>query len=349
IILITSGMTYWYPGVFEAIKEVKSYFPGVPVVLGGTYATLCYEHALKNSGADHIICGEGEIKALKLVQELIGGNVSFITENLDDYPYPSYNLLTSQNSLAILTSRGCPMGCTYCASKIVAGDFRQRNPIKVADEIAFYHKTFGTKNFAFYDDALLLKPDEHISVILKEIIGRGINCNFHTPNAMHASQISKPLARLMFKAGFKTIRISLETSNVARQKDIGNKVTPEALQKAIINLKEAGYKGKDVGVYVLICLPGQPLEEMIESVRYVYECGAMTKLAVYSPIPQTEEWEKAVEYFGLDSNADPLLHNDSIYPVRLKGITTDDIQKVKALALEYNKKLESDPNSLLKY
>ena len=349
IILITSGMTYWYPGVFEAIKEVKSYFPGVPVVLGGTYATLCYEHALKNSGADHIICGEGEIKALKLVQELIGGNVSFITENLDDYPYPSYNLLTSQNSLAILTSRGCPMGCTYCASKIVAGDFRQRNPIKVADEIAFYHKTFGTKNFAFYDDALLLKPDEHISVILKEIIGRGINCNFHTPNAMHASQISKPLARLMFKAGFKTIRISLETSNVARQKDIGNKVTPEALQKAIINLKEAGYKGKDIGVYVLICLPGQPLEEMIESVRYVYECGAMTKLAVYSPIPQTEEWEKAVEYFGLDSNADPLLHNDSIYPVRLKGITTDDIQKVKALALEYNKKLESDPNSLLKY
>jgi len=339
IILVTSGMTYWYPGVFDIIREVKGYFGDIPVILGGTYATLCYDHAIEHSKADYVICGEGEVKALKLVQELIGGNISFIPQNLDDYPYPAYNLLTSKNSLAILTSRGCPMGCTYCASSIVAGKFRQRDPIKVVDEIEFYYKAFRTKNFAFYDDALLLKPDEHITVILKEIIDRKINCNFHTPNAMHASQINESLARLMFNAGFKTIRISLETSNITRQKAIGNKVTPEILREAIINLKKAGYKGRDIGVYVLICLPGQPLEEMIESVRYVHECGALTKLAVYSPIPQTKEWDKAVKYFGFDLNTDPLLHNDSIYPLRLNDITIDDIQKVKALALELNKEI----------
>ncbi|MGB9597489.1 MAG: B12-binding domain-containing radical SAM protein, partial [Candidatus Poribacteria bacterium] len=221
IILITSGMTYWYLGVFDVIKEVKSYFGDVPVMLGGTYATLCYDHAVKYSKADYVISGEGEIKALKLVQELIGGNADFIPQSLDNYPYPAYDLLTSKNSLAILTSRGCPMGCTYCASNIVAGKFRQRDPIKVVDEIEFYYKTFGTRNFAFYDDALLLKPDEHISTILEEIIARNIDCNFHTPNAMHASQISETLAKLMFRAGFKTIRISLETSNIERQKAIG--------------------------------------------------------------------------------------------------------------------------------
>jgi len=339
IILVTSGMTYWYPGVFDAVKEAKNYFRDVPVILGGAYATLCYDHAIEHSNADYVICGEGEVKALKLVQELIGGNISFIPQNLDDYPYPAYDLLTSKNSLAILTSRGCPMGCTYCASSIVAGKFRQRDPIKVVDEIEFYYKTFGTKNFAFYDDALLLKPDEHIAVMLKEIIDRKINCNFHTPNAMHASQINESLAKLMFNAGFKTIRISLETSNITRQKAIGNKITPEILKEAIINLKKAGYKGRDIGVYVLICLPGQPLEEMIESVRYVHECGALTKLAVYSPIPQTKEWDKAVKYSGFDLNADPLLHNDSIYPLRLNDITIDDIQKVKALALELNKEI----------
>lgn len=339
IILITSGMTYWYPGVFDVIKEVKSYFGDVPVVLGGTYATLCYDHAINNSEADYVIGGEGEIKALNLVQELIGGSINFIPQNLDDYPYPAYDLLTSKNSIAILTSRGCPMGCTYCASNIVAGKFRQRDPIKVVDEIEFYYKAFGTRNFAFYDDALLLNPDEHISVILKEIIRRRIDCNFHTPNAMHASQISEDLAELMFNAGFKTIRISLETSDIERQKAIGNKVTPESLKEAITNLKKAGFKGRDIGVYVLICLPGQPLEEMIESVRYVHKCGALTKLAVYSPIPQTKEWDKAVKYFGSDLNADPLLHNDSIYPLRSRDITIDDIQKVKALALELNKEI----------
>ncbi len=339
IILITSGMTYWYPGVFDVIKEVKTHFGNVPVVLGGTYATLCYDHAIQYSKADYVIKGEGEVKALNLVYEIIGGNINFVPQSLDDYPYPAYDLLTSKRSLAILTSRGCPMGCTYCASNIVAGEFRQRDPIKVVDEIEFYYKTFGTKNFAFYDDALLLRPDRHISIILKEIIDRKINCNFHTPNAMHANQINEELAKLMFNAGFKTIRISLETSNTERQKAIGNKITPELLQEAIINLKKAGYRGRDIGVYVLICLPGQPLEEMIESVRYVHKCGALTKLAVYSPIPQTKEWDKAIKYFGFDLNADPLLHNDSIYPLRSKDITIDDIQKVKALALELNKEI----------
>lgn len=338
VILITSGMTYWYLGVFEAIKQAKSYFPDVPIVLGGTYATLCYNHAVKYSGADYIISGEGESKILELIN-----HSDFISQrgnlDIDDLPYPAYDLLSNQESLAILTSRGCPFGCTYCASNLVAGKFRQRNPIKVVDEIEFCYRNYGTKNFAFYDDALLLNAKDHICIILQEVIRRGIVCNFHTPNAMHASLIDDSLAKLMFKAGFKTIRISLETSNVDRQRAMGNKVTPEAFRDAVNHLKSAGYAGKDIGVYVLICLPGQSLDEMIESVRYVHECGAVTKLAVYSPIPQTEEWRNAVKQGKIDPNADPLLHNDSIYPVRSDELTIDDIQEVKALALEYNNAL----------
>lgn len=363
VILVTSGMTYWYTGAFDAIKEAKSQFPGIPVILGGTYATLCYEHAVKNSGADYVVCGEGELKALELVRNLtslnppdplfqrgnFGIDISLNPVNpifqrgnfgINDYPYPVYDLLTNKESLAILTSRGCPMGCTYCASSLVAGEFRQREPIKVVDEIEYYHKTFGTKNFAFYDDALLLNSDEHISIILKEVIRRNLDCSFHTPNAMHANQITKSLAQLMFNSGFRTIRISLETSNATRQREIGNKVSSEGFREAVINLKAAGYKGKEIGVYVLICLPGQPLEEMIESIRYVYECGAVTKIAAYSPIPNTDEWKKAIKQYGLDQDADPLLHNDSIYPIRPYGITIDDIQKVKAIALEYNNTLK---------
>ena len=337
VILITSGMTYWYLGVFEAVRQARSRFPDVPIILGGTYATLCYDHAVKYSDADYVVCGEGEYKALELVNNLVNhSNPIFKSENLDCLSYPAYDILTSQESLAILTSRGCPMGCTYCASKLVAGEFRQRNPIKVVDEIEFWHKNYGTKHFAFYDDALLLNVEEHIKIILQEIIRREINCNFHTPNAMHARYIDAELARLMFRAGFKTIRISLETSNIDRQKAMGNKITPEAFYDAVDYLKSAGYSGKDIGVYVLICLPGQSLDEMIESVRYVYECGAITKLAVYSPIPQTEEWQKAVKQCAIDPNADPLLHNDSICPVRADGITVDDIQKIKAFALECN-------------
>ncbi len=59
-ILVTSLMTYWYPGVVEAIRQVRLRFPGTPVILGGIYATLCPEHARRHSGADLVVTGPGE-------------------------------------------------------------------------------------------------------------------------------------------------------------------------------------------------------------------------------------------------------------------------------------------------
>ncbi|MDL2259450.1 cobalamin-dependent protein [Deltaproteobacteria bacterium OttesenSCG-928-K17] len=50
LILITSIMTYWYPGVYEAVRTVKKLFPKVPAVVGGVYATLCPDHALAGGG-----------------------------------------------------------------------------------------------------------------------------------------------------------------------------------------------------------------------------------------------------------------------------------------------------------
>jgi hypothetical protein len=51
VVLVTSSMTYWYPGVHEIISIIKKRFPHVPVFLGGIYATLCKEHAQNYSGA----------------------------------------------------------------------------------------------------------------------------------------------------------------------------------------------------------------------------------------------------------------------------------------------------------
>jgi hypothetical protein len=51
LIMVTSLMTYWYPGVQESIKHIKSIFSKTPIVLGGIYARLCTEHAQKCSGA----------------------------------------------------------------------------------------------------------------------------------------------------------------------------------------------------------------------------------------------------------------------------------------------------------
>ena len=72
LICVSSGMTYWYPGVFKLIEITRKYFKKAHVILGGIYATLCYEHAKQYSGADVVFKGGNEREAVKQISDLTG-------------------------------------------------------------------------------------------------------------------------------------------------------------------------------------------------------------------------------------------------------------------------------------
>jgi radical SAM superfamily enzyme YgiQ (UPF0313 family) len=376
VVLVTSKMTYWYPGPFEVIRRVKNRYPDVPVILGGTYATLCYQHAVEHSGADYVIAGEGEFQTLKLVDALTDnvsdyspfiktsllspqrgeawgrGNYSSFPLDISDYPFPAHDLNRQRDYVAILTSRGCPMKCTYCATNLLnPTGFRQRRVENVLDELEWCYHGLGVRNFAFYDDALLLNAENHIHKILDGIIQRNLRCYFHTPNSMHAQMIDYDLAQKMYHAGFKTIRISLETSNVERQKSASsNKVTNAGFRRAVENLKAAGFTSNDIKAYVMIGLPGQPLQEVRDSIAFIHDCGVQVSLAEYTPIPGTVEWQRAASEYrkpkasvseanGFNPDSDPLLHNNTIFLFQTDNITYENFEKVRMFALEGNRQM----------
>jgi len=345
VVLVTSKMTYWYPGPFEVIRRVKNCYPDVPVILGGTYSTLCYQHAVEHSGADYVIAGEGEFQTLKLVDALTSNvsDYSSFPVDISDYPFPAHDLNRQRDYVAILTSRGCPMKCTYCAVRFLNPGFRQRRVKNVLDELEWVYHELGVRNFAFYDDALLLNANNHIHKILDGIIQRRLRCYFHTPNSMHAQMIDYELAHKMYNAGFKTIRISLETSDLERQKsDSGNKVTNAGFRRAVENLKAAGFTSNDIKVYVMIGLPDQPLQEVQDSIAVVHDCGVQVSLAEYAPIPGTVEWQRAVSKYGFKSDSDPILHNNTIFPFQTDSITYTDFENIKLFASEGNRQILSE-------
>ena len=331
VVLVTSMMTYWYLGVSQVVRMVKHYFPEVPVILGGIYATICPEHASNNSGADFIFSGEGEVDVVKMVSELTGHKVSCPPDlnDIDSLPYPSFDLLYRHDSLCLLTGRGCPFECTYCASSMLNDTFRARNPHKVLDEIGHWIDRYPVQDFAFYDDALLYKPEDRIIPLLRGIISRDYNCNFHTPNGLHVGGISEEIAELLFKAQFKTIRLGFETANAERQITTGGKTTNRELEQAVNRLRRAGYKSEDIGVYLLVGLPGQRTDEIRKSIQFVKDCGARPYLAEYSPIPGTQLWEDAINKSEFNLSNEPLFHNNSILPCRLDGVSWEELYQLK--------------------
>jgi radical SAM superfamily enzyme YgiQ (UPF0313 family) len=337
IIGITSEMTYWYPGMFKLIEITRNLFGGVPIVLGGIYATLCYEHAQKHSGVDIVFNGRGELEVLKLISGLTGlklrtpvgnGFKPFPTELRTD-SYPAFDLYPQLDYVCVATSRGCPLRCTYCASHLLTNGFSRRDPRGVVDEIEYWTTRYRIRNIAFYDDALLIEPSRHFIPIMKEVIKRRIQCNFHTPNAIHIKGIDEEVAQLLFRGGFKTIRLGLETSNEASQIETGGKVDNQDFREGVRNLRRVGYSEEEIGVYIMVGLPGQRVGEAEESIAFVKEAGARPVLVEYSPIPHTPLFERAKQMSPFDLENEPLFHNNSILPCQWEKFTLTDYRRLK--------------------
>jgi radical SAM superfamily enzyme YgiQ (UPF0313 family) len=383
-VLVTSMMTYWYPGPFEAIRRVKARWPGVPIALGGVYATLCANHARRYSGADAVLPGPGVRAAVEWVATRFArttvrawqaadcrsrslASSSAGSPSADDPPrahrhgeeggeegggtgthptmtypvipsersesrdlsrrpvsddmlqhdglVPAHDLRRPQGYVAVLTARGCPYNCPYCAvHALCAGTFAPRDPASVVDEIAWCVDELGARDVAFYDDALLYNAEEHIHPLLDGILARGIEVRFHTPNGLHARFIDRTLARKMRRAGFVTLRLGLETADPAQQARDGNKVWNEAFASAVDALLDEGFSPGQVAAYVLAGRPGQTVDSVRATVAFAQGLGIAVLLAQFSPIPGTVEWDVAVERGDISPDADPLLHNNSTYP-----------------------------------
>jgi len=137
-----------------------------------------------------------------------------------------------------------------------------RSSESVVEEIKYWHERFGVEDFVFYDDALLVDAEKHATPIFEGIINSGFNIRFHTPNAVHIRGISRQTAQLMFRAGFKTLRLGLETASFDARQELDKKVTSEEFRRAVTCLKEAGFHQNEIGAYLLVGLPGQDISFM---------------------------------------------------------------------------------------
>lgn len=343
-VLVTSIMTYWYLGVQRVVELVRTYLPGKPVILGGIYATLLPQHARQVIRPDYLITGPGEIKTLNLLANLFSLPVETerLPETLDDYPYPAFDLLNHPDYLIIMTARGCPYNCSFCAQKKISMPFTQRNPLRVVEEMVTHYRQFKIRDFAFYDDALFIAKKKHIQVILQKLIETRLPFRLHTPNGLFIRFIDRELADLMYRSNFKTIRLSYETSNESRWTDMYSKVSNEAMVQAVENLKQAGFRAKDIEAYVIMGLPGQTLEEVIASIVFVHNLGVIVRLASFSPIHGTVEFERAVRDGLIPEDIDPLLTNKTIFPLRNQIISYETFRKIRKFAAILNEAAKNE-------
>lgn len=330
-VLLTAAMSYWYPGVQAVVDLVRRRFGSVPVILGGIYATLCPGHARAETGADLVVSGPAAGSLFPaLAAALDAGPVpSPDLSGPDALPAPAFDLLRDRTWLPVLTSRGCPLRCSFCASALLNAGFEQRPVASVLSEVLESHARFGTRHFAFYDDALLSGKRGHAMPLFEGLAAAARPLSFHTPNGLGLREVDGATARLMRAAGVRSIYLSLESADETVLRERSPKASPGDLETALRELESVGYERRAVGVYLIMGLPGQGTASVVESIRFVRSLGATPRVALFSPIPGTAEWLALVRQGVLDENLDPLLHNKTAFAYLKGGIPAEDFSAFK--------------------
>lgn len=331
IICVTTGMTYWYQGVWEVLEAVQELHPRTPVVAGGVYASLMGEHLSRQFPEVAISRGSG-LDTLKEV--LARHNLPVPGRDLPKHP----GIIPGRwhASAVLRLHEGCPCRCDYCASAVLTKQFLQGDPYEAARWVEELCTKTDIRDVAWYDDALLVNKERGIIPFLEEIIARKLYIRFYTPNGLHIEHIDGYTAELMNHAGFQEVRLGFESASDDFHTRYDRKTSLDELHTALNTLLSAGFSSRQIRVYLLAGLPGQQWEEVDDTLSQVCALGIRVSIAEYSPVPGTALWEKSCRVSPYPLVDEPLFHNNTIQPVSWEGFSREHMSRLKSSARTYS-------------
>ena len=296
-------------------RLIKEGFPNTHVTVGGSIFTRLVDNLRRCNRlfqlTDDFIVFEGETALLELIRQLDGEkdyskvpnliwrqegkivvNQPFYSENLAEHPAPNYDgfplgqYLAPSTVLPVQFSRGCYYkDCAFCALTLDHQNFRQKDPMKVIDELEGLAKKYDTPYFFFTDECLALSPTKRFC---KEIISRGLD--FHwTAELRFEKNLSRELLGLMREAGCQKIVFGLETYNARLMDFMVKGITQENVRRICSDCVDLGIA---VHCYVIVGFPTETEEESLETMNFIVENTKLNSSYGFSCQPCLFDLEK---------------------------------------------------------
>ena len=299
------------------VNRLKDVLPGVTVVAIGSHVTALPAESLELGRLDVVIRGEPEVTASELVTALgegegldkvkgisyrIGGEVRHnpdrpLLQDIDRFPFPARDLLPNQKYSApfarhapfglIVTARGCPFKCVYCATRVYYGNtWRPRSVESVCAELKEMGEKYDLRDIGFWDDTFTIKR-ERVIAICRRMIEEGLNIEWICLSRVDT--VDPEMLEWMNKAGCYQIQFGVESGDEEILRRLGKNITLEQIKNAFRWSRDAGIYP---AAFFMLGNPGETEETVKKTIDLALEIPASyASFNINTPYPGTELFE----------------------------------------------------------
>lgn len=314
------GVTVFTPQhhwAIEIAKYLKKHTKAL-LVAGGNHVTAIPQDFLEESSFDLVVRGEGEFT----LSDICGGKelscingISYkendkiihnadrdFCKNIDLIPFPSLKGINldeygrvhinqghSKYSIDILTSRGCPRACAFCASS----NFWKRKIRLHSTEYIFEYLDYlyqnGINDFNLIDDDFIVNYSRLEKICTKlELMKSVWSCE------TRSDCVTEKIAALLKKSGCKRVSLGIESASNKVLKLINKEVTAQDHKRAIAIFKSAGLT---ICGFLIVGLPGEDHDALADTIRFIKEEPVdYYTVSTFVPYPGTPIWKDPTHY-----------------------------------------------------
>ena len=308
-----SAFTVEYPRAAEMAAELKKQDPGITVVLGGAHANAIPQEALRQApGVDYVIAGEADTLLIDLVSALAAGQrldcvaglyyrgpdgdvcgsgSTWCDGDLSELPFPAWDLFPRVQAYPLLSERGCPYRCVFCAHNSLSR-VHSRPIENVLEEIRWVYRDFGAREVYFEDETFGFHRER-----TEELLTRLIEFNRHAGMKFKAQTrvdvVTPALMRLMKRAVFDFIEMGVESGDPGVLERSRKGIRVEQVERAVRVAREAGIRP---WVNFIIGLPGETRESVRNSIELAVKLNpSRLSIAIIVAYPGCEIYDWAVK------------------------------------------------------
>jgi radical SAM superfamily enzyme YgiQ (UPF0313 family) len=317
---ISSLFTAYSEEALKAAEAVKRHHPDSTVVLGGHHPTALPEAVMACPAVDFVIRGEGEIALPELARALKGDtafrkvpgivyrrndgglhmNPPAVVPSLDDPPLPAHGKIDHAfygrgrgHGAVVVTSRGCPMRCTYCSLGARAPlPYRRRGLGPVLAEIEAAISEDGVRFIDFEDENLTLERPWFMA-LLSSIQARfgDLGLELRAMNGLFPPSLDREMVDAMQSAGFRSLNLSLGSTAQGRLRAFQRPDVRAAFDRALDWAEDAGLGA--VG-YVIAAAPDQSGDETLADLIYLAERRVLAGMSIFYPAPGSLDYQRCL-------------------------------------------------------